>query len=234
MIAHLCYGYFRLGKMAEEHDTEEKILLGLILCAYDPDEMLTILKPEWSMLTGLTPQQKMDQCGLGFSLSQIFPWKHEMSIGIAHDTFCASFLIQPDLFLRLRPGYEERVKHKLTTAQIPFSVVHPGCIALQNSSKIDSLVELDKEAVVQDLNSQKISDVFKMTRPMGYGEPVRVWDCCAASGGKSLMFHDMFPVARLTVSDIRESILINLRKHFTKAGIHHYERFIADLTAPIN
>jgi 16S rRNA (cytosine967-C5)-methyltransferase len=39
-------------------------------------------------------------------ISEIFPWTEELSEGIDHENFCRSFLIQPDLFLRLRPGKE--------------------------------------------------------------------------------------------------------------------------------
>jgi 16S rRNA (cytosine967-C5)-methyltransferase len=94
---------------------------------------------------------------------------------------------------------------------------------------VDRLVELDKEAVVQDYNSQRVLD-FPHLREMP-AEPL-VWDCCAASGGKSILAYDTLPAIRLTVSDIRESILQNLEKRFRAAGITHYNRFVIDLSVP--
>jgi 16S rRNA (cytosine967-C5)-methyltransferase len=46
------------------------------------------------------------------------------------------------------------------------------------------------------------------------------------------LFHDHFPGARLAVSDIRESILMNLQKRFKRAGIKSYDWFVADVSSP--
>ena len=56
-----------------------------------------------------------------------------MSEGIDYDKFCESFLIQPGLFLRLRPGYEKTVQKKLIAAGCNFSIVHSNCLELSNS-----------------------------------------------------------------------------------------------------
>ena len=233
LISHSCYCYFRLGKMATDLPADERILLGLFLCTDKPGEMLAALKPGWIEHISNTTQNKIEKSGFHFSVSEIFPWKSEMSEGIDYDKFCESFLIQPGLFLRLRPGYEKTVQKKLIAADINFSIVHSNCLELSNSSKVDAVVELDKEAVVQDLNSQKVGELFRLVRQGPSGKPEKLWDCCAASGGKSLMLHDLFPDIDLTVSDKRESILVNLRKRFEKAGITNYESFIADLSIPL-
>ena len=233
LISHSCYCYFRLGKMATDLPADERILLGLFLCTDKPGEMLAALKPGWIEHITNTTQNKIEKSGFHFSVSEIFPWKSEMSEGIDYDKFCESFLIQPGLFLRLRPGYEKAVQKKLIAAGFNFSIVHSNCLELSNSSKVDAVVELDKEAVVQDLNSQKVGELFRLVRQGPSGKPEKLWDCCAASGGKSLMLHDLFPDIDLTVSDKRESILVNLRKRFEKAGITNYESFIADLSIPL-
>jgi len=233
LISHSCYCYFRLGKMATDLPADERILLGLFLCTDKPGEMLAALKPGWIEHISNTTQNKIEKSGFHFSVSEIFPWKSEMSEGIDYDKFCESFLIQPGLFLRLRPGYEKTVQKKLIAAGFNFSIVHSNCLELSNSSKVDAVVELDKEAVVQDLNSQKVGELFRLVRQGPSGKSEKLWDCCAASGGKSLMLHDLFPDIDLTVSDKRESILVNLRKRFAKAGITNYESFIADLSIPL-
>lgn len=155
----------------------------------------------------------------------IFPWQDELSEGIDYDQFSQSFLVQPDLFIRVRPGHEESVKAKLTNAGIKYESLTSSCIALPNSSKIENVIQLNKEAVIQDYNSQQIAGLLpELHQPA-------VWDCCAASGGKSLLVYDTIPNIHLTVSDIRENILMNLRKRFKEAGITNYKNFIADLTA---
>ena len=144
--------------------------------------------------------------------------------------------MQPDLFLRLRPGNEETVKRKLEDAGFNYEITSDTCLALPNSSKIDSVIELNKEAVIQDYSSQGVGEFFHMVRP---GQPVpilresgRVWDCCTGSGGKSIMLYDLYPNIDLTVSDIRESIIINLKKRFKEAGITNYKSIVADVTDP--
>jgi 16S rRNA (cytosine967-C5)-methyltransferase len=80
--------------------------------------------------------------------------------------------------------------------------------------------------IVQDYNSQRTGEFFP---PVKHEPKETVWDCCAASGGKSIMLYDRYPYADLWVSDIRESILANLRQRFREAGIRSYKSFIADL-----
>jgi len=108
-----------------------------------------------------------------------------------------------------------------------------ACLALPNASKIDEIVELDKEAVIQDQNSQRTGEFIKseiLNRiPIAIGTEISVWDCCAGSGGKSIMAFDIDPKIKLTVSDTRESILANLKKRFSNAGIKNYKSFIVDL-----
>jgi len=46
------------------------------------------------------------------------------------------------------------------------------------------------------------------------------------------MAYDMDHGIELTVSDIRSSVLSNLKERFVKAGIKNYEPFVTDLTQP--
>ena len=97
-----------------------------------------------------------------------------------------------------------------------------------NATKIDDLLLLNKEVVVQDYSSQRISEFLALVKlPTGTREPaISVWDCCAASGGKSLLAVDVLGNINLTVSDVRISIIENLRRRFAEAGIHKYNSFV--------
>jgi 16S rRNA (cytosine967-C5)-methyltransferase len=230
-ISHLCYCYFRLGKMAIGLSTTERILLGLFLCSDKPNEILEALKPEWNEKAALGIEEKCSIQNEQYSIFNVFPWKEELSNGIDHQRFSESFFMQPDLFLRLRPGKEELVKQKLDKAGIVFSVLPDSCLALPNSSKIDEIIALNKEAVVQDHSSQRVGEFIQIFR-RGPSDHLQVWDCCAASGGKSIMAKDILGNIDLTVSDIRESILVNLRKRFKEAGLTNYKSKVADLADP--
>jgi len=229
-IGHLCYCYFRQGQALQDVSVEERILSGLFLCSDRPNEMLKQLKPGWNDKAHLPVKEKLSIINHRALIEEVFPWKEQLSEKMDHEKFCESFFIQPDLFLRLRPGYENAAKTKLRDRGINFSEISATCLALPNAARIENIIELDKEAVVQDLNSQRTGKFFKNLELEASGAELKVWDCCAGSGGKSLLLHDIDPGATLTVSDIRESILFNLKQRFAKAGIKNYTSFTADLT----
>lgn len=243
-ISHLCYCGFRAGKALQHIPVEEQILAGLFLCSNEPNELLQHLKPEWNETVHLSLKEKFSIFNTSSSILNVFPWKDELSDGIDHEQFCASFFTQPDLFLRLRPGKEQIVQSKLKEAGIHFSEVSNACLALPNASKVDAVIEIDKEAVIQDYSSQRIGQFMEAARAGGTsthsthafaeasaGKALRVWDACAASGGKSILAYDLLSPVDLTVSDVRESIIANLKKRFATAGIQHYHQLIADLSA---
>ncbi|AXY75754.1 Fmu (Sun) domain-containing protein [Paraflavitalea soli] len=239
-ISHLCYCYFRLGKGYPLLTVEERIVAGLFLCSATPNEMLAQLKPAWNDQAGLPVEEKFSfvnavssssASGAPDAAPAIFPWKDALSAGIDHEAFSGSFLVQPHLFLRIRPGKEKMVQQKLDGAGISYGMPAPHCIALANASKIDEVIRLNKEGVIQDYSSQRVGE-FLQPELLAAAPGVRVWDCCAASGGKSILAWDVLGSIDLTVSDIRESIIANLKKRFAEAGITKYRSFVADLGDP--
>ncbi|HTD95070.1 MAG TPA: hypothetical protein VK644_14695 [Chitinophagaceae bacterium] len=225
-IAHLCYCYFRLGRAGLDLYMEDRILLALFLCSQQPHDVLEKLRPDWNEKTMLPPHEKLNMAGAGFPLSDIMPWEEQLSRGIDRQKMDSSFLVQPNLFIRVRPGKELTVAGKLHQAGISFHEFSPSCIILPPNSNLEEVLKINEEAIVQDFNSQRTGEFFPTIRH----EPKEtVWDCCAASGGKSIMLYDRYPHTDLWVSDIRESILANLRQRFKEAGIRSYRSFIADL-----
>ena len=208
-IAHVCYCYFRLGKVGKNIETDQRIIAALFLCSTNPNKILAVIAPQLNDSVQLTLEEKLKIIEFPLGAEDIFPWKNELSAGIDHTSFALSHLIQPDLFLRIRPGFEGLVEKKLAAANITFNPFSEHCLSLDNALKVDDLIELDKEAVVQDFNSQRVGELVQFVVKE---QPQKIWDCCAASGGKSILMHDLFPAAKLTVSDIRKSILINLAK----------------------
>ena len=236
-ISHLCYCYFRLGKALPSLPVAERIVTGLFLCSAAPNDMLAQLKPAWNEQVALTVAEKCSMLNVQCSMLNIFPWKDVLSNGIDHTAFNLSFLVQPHLFLRVRPGRPSVVTRKLEAAGIPFTMPAAHCVALPNTSKVDDLFVLDQEAVIQDYSSQRVGE-FLQAVPHLRAEAgdkmfaLAVWDCCAASGGKSILAWDVLGNIDLTVSDIRESIIANLKKRFAAAGIDRYRSFVADLGDP--
>lgn len=239
-ISSLCYNYFRIGFSEAGTPVDQKMLMGTFLCSQEPSELLEKLQPEWNAKIPLPLDMKIDSIKPPFPVGDIFPFAGELSDGINPVEFCKSFLAQPALFIRVRPQVSISVFKKLEKSKLAFQLIGEDCIQLANSDKVEDYFILDKEVVVQDYNSQKVLDYLK-----DHGLPVdsgdgksksnfSVWDCCAASGGKSILLHDI--VNRkidLTVSDIRADIILNLHRRFEKAGIKEYKYFIADITSPV-
>ncbi len=235
-VSHLCYCFFRLGKAVMNVSLEEKMLIALFLCSSERSEILEALKPEWNLKTELGLEEKCSMLNAQFSIFNVFPWKEELSGGIEYEEFCKSFFKQPDLFLRIRPGHAETVLKKLDGSKEQYEFISPFTICVPNSFKADKYLELDKEVVVQDYSSQQVGRFIKSENEnlpagrQGLKSEISLWDCCAGSGGKSIMAYDLNLGIELTVSDIRETILINLKKRFEKAGIKKYKSFVTDLT----
>jgi len=228
-IAALCYNFYRLGKAVPQLPVEEKIIVAVFICETTHSEFLQFHKPEWNDIITKPLAEKIAIAG--FTAEDVFPWAEALSDGMDAELFRYSFFTQPDLFLRIRPGNKETVIKKLQDAGIEFNIAGDDCLALPNSTKVDAVLEIDREVVIQDLNSQKVLNFLK-DEAKHIEQPVSVWDCCAASGGKSILaFDTLYGKVDLTVSDIRESILSNLKNRFETAGIKSYQSFIADLTA---
>ncbi|MCC6286662.1 MAG: Fmu (Sun) domain-containing protein [Chitinophagaceae bacterium] len=238
-ITHICYCYFRLGKIINKSSVnssdallKQYMLAGIFICTDKPDLVLQALVPGWNDKVNLPVEEKfifLRAEGLPVEIGDIFPWPEMLSNDINYQQFCKSFFIQPDLFLRIRPGYKSNVIKKLSNAQINFSVKDEEALALPNLTKIDDIVLPDEEVVVQDYSSQMVGEFLKPLKEHNK-QLIKVWDCCAASGGKSILAIDYLGNIDLTVSDIRASILTNLQSRFRRAGITRYKSFIADLS----
>jgi 16S rRNA (cytosine967-C5)-methyltransferase len=227
-ISTLCYHYYRLGKALPGAGMDEKIITATFLCENTFSEFLYFHRPEWNEIIARSINEKISVAGL--KINEVFPWQDELEDGVDITDLSLSFLVQPNLFIRIRPGKKNMVIAKLEAAGIPFTMPAEDCIAFQNATKLDEVIALDKEAVVQDLNSQKVLNFLK-DQPSVEKYPLS-WDCCAASGGKSILLYDILNGhVNLAVSDIRESILSNLKKRFAVAGIEKYKSFIADLSS---
>ncbi len=229
IISQLVYSFYRLGHSASNLLTEDELLYGLFICNSSSNELLANFKPEWNDNIHLSLKEKESFSlaeGLYWQPNTIFPWLDELSDGMDKNAFNLSHLRQPDLFLRIRPKQENSVSNKLNEARILFMRLTGNCIVLPNATKIDQVLSIDNEVVIQDYNSQRVGDFFNFTS----GTSISVWDCCAGSGGKSIMAYDLNPYINLTVSDSRASVIQILTQRFQKAGINKYHSFVSDLT----
>lgn len=229
-IAALCYHYYRTGKAFADRSIEEKILFSLFLCEHEPVDILGSFYPGLNASITLSTGEKIRQVDI--DVTHIFPGSKYLSGYIDAAAFCRSFLEQPLLFLRIRPGKHAGVKEKLSAAQIAYTEIGPDARSVPQSTKIDSLLAINRDVVIQDLNSQQVFQFLDaLPAAITLPENISVWDCCAASGGKSILIYDKLKKKiKLTVSDIRKNILHNCTARLQQAKVPVYKTLLTDLT----
>lgn len=216
ILRDLCYAYFRIGHLWKEMDLPERILAAYYVVHPTPPIFLQDLRPDWPVTNSVDPVERAGLIGLEASATELFPYADELSPEIDSNAYAFSLLKQPDLFIRIRPGYSTAVLQRLQQDGIAHRPIGPHAVAIENSTALESRFQLDEEVVVQDLSSQRIAELISAqpNRPTW-----RVWDACAASGGKSLLLHDCLGSVELTCTDLRPSILNNLSRRLGKAGV---------------
>ncbi|AYL94041.1 RsmB/NOP family class I SAM-dependent RNA methyltransferase [Mucilaginibacter celer] len=231
VASRLVYNYFRLGRALPDLPEDERLMVAEFLCNTQLNSFLQNFKPDWAACVGFSDDDKIaivKTTHPDFKLEDVFPWSNELSEGIDKQAFLKSFFCQPDLFIRVRNGYDHLVKAELTKAQVVFKDEGNGCYSLPNGTRLETIFAKQHWFEVQDYSSQQTGNYFKPQRWDSW------WDACAASGGKSLLLHEDEPNIKLVVSDIRESILANLDERFQLAGLTKYQKKALDLTQNID
>lgn len=143
-----------------------------------------------------------------------------LSSSLSRKSWLKSMWQQPQLFIRIRKE-QGRTLDLLRQHHIPYKIAFiegnkdNDCIMLDNGTAIDKLLP-EEVYTVQDWASQA-----SMYYLMGVTKnPSTVWDVCSGAGGKSILLKDKLPPFSLLASDIRETILHNLKMRFRLYGLH--------------
>ncbi|NCD70922.1 RsmB/NOP family class I SAM-dependent RNA methyltransferase [Mucilaginibacter agri] len=231
VASRLIYNYFRLGRALADQLPEDRLMVAEFLCNNQLNSFIQHFKPDWAACIGFSLDEKLNIVKAtypDFKLEEVYPWTDKLSAGIDKQAFLKSFFIQPDLFIRIRKGFEQQVKTELKNAEVAFKDEGNGCLALPNGTRLENIFPKQHLFEVQDRSSQQTAQFFQ---PEKWGH---WWDACAASGGKSLLLYEIEPTVKLVVSDIRETILANLDERFEQAGIRKYQKKLVDLTGNVD
>lgn len=228
-VSNLCYAAFRLGRSYGQFTLEEAVLTGLFLSTEQSDPVLADLKPEWNQQVALPLSAKLKSIGKEDLLNHLLEEDWQLSETVNRTELAGSHFSQPHVFVRVRPGRESKVREIIDRNGLAALPVSPHAWSFPQGLSLEAYFDLDRDVVIQDLSSQKVAAFFPEKLPPG----AMLWDACAASGGKSILLTDTFPKIKLQVTDIRETIIMNLRKRFEAAGIQQFRSFVSDLTQPL-
>ncbi len=220
------YNYFRLGKALVSLSPLERLGVADFLCSNDISLITENIFPAAIPYAGKSLEEKLKfvkKTYSTFNLKTIFSFQQALSEGIDEQAFLSSLLVQPDLFIRVKATHLPTIKAQIEATGIAVNELTHTTLALPNGTKLEQIIADPRLYQVQDYSSQQTGDYFKPI-PNDYW-----WDCCAASGGKSLLMHSLAPKVKLLVSDLRETSLGNLKERFEVAGIKDYHVKTIDL-----
>lgn len=236
IVSSAVYSFFRLGKVLPGLKTEERIAIAGFLVQNDASPLLHYLLANYSSLDidkiNLPLENKINAVKHlypAFNVNDIFPFEKHLSEEIDRESFFKSFLVQPLVWIRIRRGFEEIVlkEIKQQAAGNLQLAVNNNIVSSPPSFPLTNLESFKKGLFeIQDYSSQQAANYFEA------GNNDYWWDCCAGSGGKSLLFKDKFPEVKLLVSDLRERILINGKERLQKAKLKNYQLRHINLLLP--
>ncbi|MDR6785414.1 16S rRNA (cytosine967-C5)-methyltransferase [Pedobacter africanus] len=220
------YNFFRLGKALIKADYTLRLAVADFLCSQTGSLVIESFLPALKEHVESSVTEKLSlvqQHFPEFDLKDVFSFYENLSEAIERHDFYISFFTQPDLFLRVNAGEMQKLTGILKQEGITAEELGDTTLALPNGTKLDRVLANSKNYQVQDLSSQKTGTFFQ---PQPWD---KWWDCCAASGGKSLLLFDLEPKVELLVSDVREGSLQNLEERFQEAGLKKYQKKVLDL-----
>lgn len=236
-ITQVCYTVFRTGKSLQPIDFTGQFVIAHYLLNDSPGVWGYLYKDDWISNWSIDLPNRISfikEQFEWFDITAIFPFGPLSDLLEHKPDFVLGHLTQPDVFIRIRPGYESFVNGMLSESKIVHRKINENCIAITPPVDLENINGLNKAFVVQDYASQQTGIFMDALVDRFLDKPaIKVWDCCAASGGKSIMAYDLLQKADITVSDIRSNILQNLNTRFLQAGIHATKSFIADLSKPL-
>lgn len=219
------YSFFRLGKALSGLTNEERLSVADFLCHDTLSLIVEKNLPDLAERITAPQSEKIDLISSRypeFKLEEIYPFNSHLSADVDKTNFYKSFFLQPDLFIRVAADDVSSIVSELQSENIEVKQISETALSLPNGTKLENILK-DGSYQVQDLSSQHTGKYFKPDKWDKW------WDCCAASGGKTLLLHSLEPVLDLLVTDLRESILLNLDERFRLAGIRKYHKKELDL-----
>jgi len=219
-IAEYLYGVFRIGRENRHLSIRQRVYIYLFLKGEMPVGFFIEDFSALALMQNQPFEARLLFIQNKYELRNSFRTQEEISSSIDTTNYRNSFYHEPQVFIRFRKNSKQKYKE--------FIDEHNGlCIedatyVFPPKTNLESFLDA-KDYVVQDMNSQR---TIRYVPTLQQG--ALVWDCCAGSGGKSILLLDKFPEVELTVTDVRPTILRSLIERFTLYDVE------AEIIAEVN
>jgi 16S rRNA (cytosine967-C5)-methyltransferase len=237
-FSSLVYNYFRLGNICSNKDAYFRMALGNFLCEQKPfpaaegliSELLERNQEDFSK----SISEKINFISIQYpeiDLNDLFPFPIALSEGLDKEKFLLSFFRKPKVWIRIRSKFVEVVKQELRQKEIAFqeNSDYQEILSFDAGTSLDQLESRKKGYFeIQDLSSQMTGKNFN---PL---PNEKWWDCCAGSGGKSLMLLDQQKQVDLLSTDIRPQIITNLKQRLKVASHNDFKSQVLDISEETN
>lgn len=226
LLAELSYCWYRFAKaVSVTLGFEKRMQVCVFLGFTEIKHITTFFDESWIELYRTSFQEKiifLKGLNISIDLSLLAPFSLTFSNGIDKQQWLQAMTSQNKLFLRIR-GNQERIIFALKQNSIEYEQIDDNCIALKNGISLDNFLS-PKDYVIQDASSQLTGSFFNPKKDEQW------WDCCSGAGGKSLLLMDKNVSIKLTVSDVRKSILSNLSERFAIYGFKYPNMIEVDVS----
>ncbi|MDX5321769.1 MAG: hypothetical protein LPK45_11565 [Bacteroidota bacterium] len=217
-LRQMLYSWFRMGKALEiEADKPSLLQWSLFLYATEFQSWIH----EWQQ-EGVFPQEvqwkddfearKADFRRHWNFEEPFFPLSDAISDQVPLEELETALAASAQTWLRPLPNKLQEIQSQLRIKDISYEVIE-GAIGVKAGIDLETLFDhkLARFAEIQDIASQQVIRQLDWNRQ-------RVWDTCAASGGKALQISQEYQPASLLCTDVRPGILENLKTRFRQAN----------------
>jgi len=217
---NIVYNYFRLSNLKLAENIQYHLA-----AAISGDEVFGAYMASLTSLD-LPPNLPIEDYikGVKKNSSDIYPFSNYISEQIDVKNWVNNFFNKTRVWTRVEKGNINNLVEYFNVHAIPFTNEKANTFSFDTNIDIKDLsAKTSSTIIVQDLSSQLATGDIQIK------EDSKIWDCCAGSGGKSLLLHSRYPTANFYVSDIRDNILDNLKRRFKSSGIKDYAWVVIDL-----
>lgn len=125
-----------------------------------------------------------------------------------------SFINEAPVFFRVLDSFEKQFILEIDALNIKTELVFNKVYKFQAQVDLTHFLE-NGYGYIQDLSSQLAMEKLSENAPLDF-----VWDCCSGAGGKSIDLILKSPKTKLFCSDMRQTILENLKLRFKTLGLN--------------